>query len=76
MFLVILGCSTDDELKVLEIDKNTEPIETPNTTNPDIIFPEGSLNSYFSNVLISDNFDNINRQSAIKIIAYDVLKIV
>lgn len=73
LFLIFSGCSTDDDLKIIDGNETMPPVETPNSADPSLesIFPKGSLNSFFSNALISDNFNNISRQSPVEIVAYD-----
>jgi hypothetical protein len=57
---LIISCSSD----------NSDPLENGNTI-PEEKIPDGSLNSYFSNALISDIVSNIERNNPIKIIQYD-----
>lgn len=63
---LIISCNPDTS----EISDNSNPIENDNVI-PEEKIPEGSLNSYFSNALISDKISNIDRNNPIKIIQYD-----
>ncbi|WP_339836931.1 hypothetical protein [uncultured Flavobacterium sp.] len=71
-FLFITSCGNDD---LINTDNNQLEIETVPEIEPEIgseeIFPAGSLNTFFSNALISDNSNNIERINPIKITAYD-----
>lgn len=72
ILLFITSCGNDD---LINIENNQPVIETAPETEPEIgseeVFPLGSLNTFFSNALISDNISNINRLNPIKITAYD-----
>ncbi len=65
-FSLLISCNPD----------SSEIIEEPNPIGgeeviPEESIPEGSLNSFFSNALISDITNNIERRNPIKITAYD-----
>jgi hypothetical protein len=68
----ITSCGNDDKINT---ENNQPEIETTPEIEPEIgseeVFPAGSLNSFFSNALISDNISNIKRLNPIKISAYD-----
>lgn len=63
---LIISCNPDTS----EIPNDPDPIENDNVI-PEEKIPEGSLNAFFSNALISDNISNIDRNNPIKIIQYD-----
>jgi len=70
LFFLIVSCSLDDS------NENEKPkTEIPNSeieiASIEENFPAGSLNSYFSNALISDKFNNINRANPIRITEFD-----
>lgn len=75
-FCFIISCSPEDS-NPLKNDETLPPVEIP-TNETEIAsveenFPEGSLNSYFSNALISDRFNNINRANPIQITEFDAV---
>ncbi|CAM3498833.1 hypothetical protein FLGE108171_00425 [Flavobacterium gelidilacus] len=72
ILLFITSCRNDD---LINTENNPPEIETSPEIEPEIgseeVFPAGSLNSFFSNALISDNESNINRLNPIRITEYD-----
>lgn len=63
---LLISCNPDSS----EIADDPDPIDDENVI-PEEKFPDGSLNSFFSNALISDIISNIERRNPIKITAYD-----
>lgn len=76
MIFLIVSCSQED-LNPTKNDEELPEVEIPNPTSEiasiEETFPEGSLNSYFSNALISDRFNNINRKNPIQITEFDAV---
>lgn len=74
----IVSCSSEDSDSIKETETLPEieiPAPTPEIELASIeeSFPVGSLNSYFSNALISDRYNNINRANPIKITEFDAV---
>ena len=82
IFLLIIACNSDNVVPVTNIEviptveetlpevvEEEEPVEE--VLMPEEVFPVGSLNSFFSNCLISDRSSNIARKNPIQIIEYD-----
>ena len=82
IFLLIIACNSDNVVP----ETNVEVIPTVEETLPEVVeeetpveevlvpeevFPVGSLNSFFSNGLISDRSNNIARKNPIQLIEYD-----
>lgn len=68
----LFSCNSEDynpeKEPEIEVPTPTSDIELANIEDS---FPAGSLNSYFSNALISDRFNNINRDNPIHITQFD-----
>ncbi len=82
IFLLIIACTSDNVVPVTNVEviptveetlpevvEEEEPVEE--VLMPEAVFPVGSLNSFFSNCLISDRSSNIARKNPIQIIEYD-----
>ncbi|WP_366184277.1 hypothetical protein [Flavobacterium ovatum] len=76
IFFILISCNSEDYNPRKNIEPQpdvktpTSEIEIPTIENS---FPAGSLNSYFSNALISDQLNNIDRANPIKITEFDAI---
>lgn len=74
---LIISCSPDNTISPDDSinPDNSIPIENDEIVDDYIIseedIPEGSLDSFFLNALISDEFSNLDRNNPIKIVDYD-----
>ena len=81
LIVFIISCNPDNivpikntelnlvEEEIVPIEEEEVPIEEEML--PEEVFPDGSLNSFFNNCLISDRSSNIARKNPIQITEYD-----
>ncbi|MCM4151015.1 hypothetical protein DHD05_05365 [Arenibacter sp. N53] len=81
MLFFIISCNPDNVVPVTNVEvipteeeiipEEEEEVPVEEVLLPEEVFPAGSLNSFFSNCLISDRSSNIARNHPIQIIEYD-----
>ncbi|MCK0147111.1 hypothetical protein MWU78_15750 [Arenibacter sp. F26102] len=82
ILLLIIACNSDNVIPVTNVEEipteeetlpeeEEEEVPVEEVLLPEEVFPAGSLNSFFSNSLISDRSSNIDRKYPIQITEYD-----